>query len=96
MHIPFLTDDPNDTPFPYFWGPIEAAEVDIGGGSGAEVQGVCGAGPWRWGTAAREPKIRLWFTSFSAKIVLSFLRKSFATWFYGHGCPAPRRRGAGQ
>ena len=24
MHIPFLTDDPNDTSFPYFWGPIDS------------------------------------------------------------------------
>jgi hypothetical protein len=24
MHIPFLTDDPNDTSYPYFWGPIDS------------------------------------------------------------------------
>ena len=24
MHIPFLTDDPSDTSFPYFWGPIDS------------------------------------------------------------------------
>ena len=24
MHIPFLTDDPSDASFPYFWGPIDS------------------------------------------------------------------------